>query len=99
MTTRTRLGQITHLPVTHEIRREHDASVISAHCCLGCASQAFQRLSLAAMMGGQNRPGPLERITAHVVDLDTGGHCLSRWGFVPLDGLPPSEIYSYPELY
>ena len=91
-------GRVTHLAVTHEIRREHDDSVISAHCCLGCAVQAFDRLSLGAMMGGKNQPGPLDRITAPLIDLSTGQTRRSRWGLAPLDGLPPAEIYTYPDL-
>ena len=59
----TREGQITHLAVTHEVRREHDGSVISAHCCLDCAYLAHGKLSLAAMMG-DNPPGPLEWVRA-----------------------------------
>ena len=98
--TSTRPGQITQLPVTHELRRAHDNSVISAHCCADCARSALRRLSLAQMMGGENQPGPLERIEAHVVDLATGEPGIFTWGLVPLDGLPPAEIHNYPgDLY
>ena len=94
----TRDGQITHLAVTHQIRRTHDSSVISAHCCLGCALQALNRLTLAAMMG-ENPPGPLEEVTAQVIDLATGEDGWFRFGRVPLDGLPPAEVLSFPETY
>lgn len=70
--TSTRPGQITALPVTHELRRAHDHSVIGAHCCTDCARTALHRVSLATMMGGENQPGPLERIEAHVIDVATG---------------------------
>ena len=93
--TSARPGRITQLPVTHELRRAHDNSVISAHCCADCARLALQRVTLAAMMGGENQPGPLERIEAHVVDLATGDPGMFTWGLVPLDGLPPAEVLSY----
>ena len=48
------------------------------------------------MMGGENQPGPLERIEAHVVDLATGEPVMFTWGLVPLDGLPPAEVHNYP---
>ena len=96
MDIKTREGRITHLAVTHEIRRAHDGSVISAHCCEHCADLALRRLSLAAMMGGKNQPCPLETISAHVIDLATGEPGMTTWSRVPLDGLPPTEVPSYP---
>jgi hypothetical protein len=92
----TRPGQITHLAVTHEIRRAHDDSVISAHCCASCVHIAFQRLHLADMMGGENQPGPLEYIEAHVIDVATGERSLFTQALVPLDGIPPAKVESYP---
>ena len=97
MNIKTREGQITHLAVTHEIRREHDGSVISAHCCKACAWTAFDRITLADMMAGENQPGPLEYVRAHVVDLATGDVLFFTQGLVPLDGQPPAEVLSYPE--
>jgi len=85
----TRPGQITQLAVTHEIRREHDDSVISAHCCHPCAAVALDRLQLADMMGGENQPGPLEYLTVFVVEVASNERSLFAGGLVPLDGIPP----------
>ena len=91
-----RPGQITQLAVTHEIRRSHDESVISAHCCQPCASVAFGRLHLADMMGGENQPGPLEYLEARVIEVATGEWTLFTQALVPLDGIPPVKDENYP---
>lgn len=82
------------LMVTHEIRRAHDESVISAHCCSACALGAFEELSLAKMMG-DNPPGPLKPVEAHLVDLATGQVTAVTTGLVPLDGNAPPEVLSW----
>lgn len=89
-------GRVTHLAVTHEIRRVHDDSVISAHCSPDCARTAFRGLHLADMMGGDNQPGPLEYVEAHLVDLATGQAVMFTQGLVPLDGIAPVKVESYP---
>jgi hypothetical protein len=73
------------LPVTHVLRRAHDDSVISGHCSLACARSALERVSLAAMAGA-NPPGPLEWVTAHLVDLASGQVLEFTGGLVPVDG-------------
>jgi len=83
------------LMVTHEIRRTHDESVISGHCCSACALGAFEELSLAKMVG-DNPPGPLEPVEAHLVDLATGQVTAMTTGLVPLDGIAPPEVLSWP---
>ena len=92
----TRPGQITHLSVTHEVRRTHDDSVISAHCCASCAIVAFGRLHLADMMGGEKQPGPLEKIEARIVEVATSQWTHFTWARVPLDGIPPVKDENYP---
>ena len=96
MTTSARPGQITQLPVTWEIRRVHDNSVVSAHCCLGCVTHAFGRLTTADMMG-EHPPGPLEWAEVEAVNVATGEAGMFTRALVPLDGLPPAEVISYPE--
>jgi len=83
------------LMVTHEIRRAHDDSVISGHCCSACVLGAFERLTLGQMMG-DNPPGPLERVEAHLVDLASGAVTATTIGLVPLDGIAPPEVLSWP---
>lgn len=92
MTTSTAPGW---LMVTHEIRRAHDDSVISGHCSSACALGAFEELTLAQMMG-DNPPGPLEPVEARLVDLATGQVTATTGGLVPLDGLAPPEVLSWP---
>lgn len=92
MTTRTAPATLT---LTHEIRRAHDDSLISGHCSSACALGAFEELTLARMMG-ENPPGPLERVEAHLVDLATGQVTATTGGLVPLDGIAPPEILSWP---
>lgn len=84
-----------HLPVTHHLRRAHDHSLISAHCGLGCAQQALEALTLAAMMG-EHPPGPLEWVEAQLVEAATGELVMFTRGLVPLDGQPPAEVLSWP---
>ena len=81
--------------VTHEIRRAHDDSVISGHCCNACAVTAFEQLTLAQMMG-ENPLGPLEPVEARLIDLATNEVTASAGGLVPLDGVAPAEILSWP---
>ncbi|WP_141243202.1 hypothetical protein [Geodermatophilus obscurus] len=83
------------LPVTHEIRRLHDGSVISSHCSRDCALAAFEQLLLAQMMG-EDPPGPLQWVEAHLVDLATGQTGASTRGLVPLDGRVPPEVLRWP---
>jgi len=83
------------LMVTHEIRRAHDDSVISAHCCSACALGAFEQLTLAQLMG-DNPPGPLEPVEARLVDLGSGEVTATTGGLVPLDGMAPPEVLSWP---
>ncbi len=83
------------LQVTHELRRAHDDSVISVHCSSGCALEAFERLTLAQIMGN-TPPGPLERVEARLVDLATGEVAATAGGTVPPDGVAPPEIFSWP---
>lgn len=93
----TRPGQIAQLAVTHEIRRAHDDSVISAHCCHPCAVVALDQLHLSDMMGGENQPGPLEYVTAHVVEVVTNQRSGVAGGLVPLDGIPPVKPVKFPD--
>ena len=83
------------LMVTHEIRRAHDDSVISAHCCSACALGAFEELTLAQMMG-ENPPGPLEFVDAQLVDLAANEVTATARGLVPVDGKSPPEVVSWP---
>jgi hypothetical protein len=92
----TRPGQITQLAVSHEIRRVHDDSVISAHCCQPCASVAFGRVHLADMMGGDNQPGPLEHVEARVIEAATGEWSQFTRALVPLNGIPPVKDEDFP---
>ncbi|MFQ1004401.1 hypothetical protein [Modestobacter sp. SSW1-42] len=95
-----RPGQITQIPVTHEIRREHDDSVISAHCCYACAVLALDQVHLSDLMGGENQPGPLEYVTAHVVEVASNQRSAFTAGLVPLDGIPPVKPVRFPhDLY
>ena len=83
------------LMVTHEIHRAHDDSVISGHCSSACALGAFEDLTLAQMMG-DNPPGPLEPVEARLVDLGSGEVTATTGGLVPLDGMAPPEVLSWP---
>jgi len=95
----TRPGQVTQVPVTHEIRRTHDDSVISVHCCQPCAGFAFGQLHLADMMGGDNQPGPLEYVEARIVEVATGDWTLATRELVPLDGIRPVKPQPAPYVY
>jgi hypothetical protein len=83
------------LPVTHEIRRLHDGSVISSHCNRDCALAAFERLSLAQLMG-EDPLGPLQWVEAHLVELASGQTAASTRGLVPFDGRVPPEVLRWP---
>lgn len=83
------------VPVTHILRRAHDGTLISAHGSRACAQAALGQVSLAAMMG-ENPPGPLEWVTTHLVDVATGTVLEFTGGLVPLDGIAPPEVDSWP---
>ena len=80
----------TTLAVTHVLRRDHDHSLISAHCCENCGVLALSRVSMAAIMGDKP-PGPLELARVHLVDVATGQELGFATGLVPLDGIAPVE--------
>ncbi len=77
--------------VTYVSRRDHDGSVISAHCCRDCAELALGQVSLAANMGDQP-PGPLENVWVHVVEMATGQEGMFTVDLMPLDGIAPPEL-------
>ena len=83
------------LMVTHEIRRAHDDSLISAHCCSACALTGFEQLTLAQMMG-ENPPGPVQPVEARLVDLVANQVTATAGGLVPVDGQAPPEVLSWP---
>lgn len=88
-------GRITHLAVTHELRRAHDGSVISSHCCRDCAWQALESLTLPDLLG-DNPPGLLQWAEVHVVVVATGARIAFTRGLVPLDQHAPAQVTSYP---
>jgi hypothetical protein len=59
------------IPVTHQLVRRHDGSVISSHCCATCGAHALEDLTPARMIG-PNSPGPFERVWVDLIDVATG---------------------------
>jgi hypothetical protein len=78
----------------YEIRRRHDASLISAHCCSASALQAFARLSVADMMG-PNPPGLLEWAEVDIIEVETGQSVAFTRGLVQSDGQSPEAEHTY----
>ena len=68
---------------------------VARDCCSACALGAFEQLTLAQLMG-DNPPGPLEPVEARLVDLATGQVTATTGGLVPLDGIAPPEVLSWP---
>lgn len=82
------------LPVTHQLVRRHDGSLISKHCCSSCGMQALEDLSLAQMIG-PNSPGPLQEVWADLVDVASGQAVAWTLGLTPLSG-EPTDVQRWP---
>ena len=82
------------LPVTHQLVRRHDGSLISKHCCSSCGMQALEDLTLAQIIG-PNPPGPLRDVWADLVDVASGQAVAWTLGLTPLNG-EPTDVHSWP---
>lgn len=80
------------LPVTYQLVRQHDGSVISAHCCEFCGMHALEEVSPAEMIG-PNSPGPLERVTVDLVEVATGAQVAFTGTLTPLNEEPSTRRY------
>lgn len=80
------------LPVTHQMVRQHDGSVISSHCCEHCGMHALEEVSPAQMIGPHS-PGPLERVTVHLIEVVTGAQVAFTGTLTPLNEEPSDRRY------
>lgn len=81
------------LPVTHQLVRRHDSSVISSHCCSTCAHQALEDVAPARMIG-PNSPGPLVDVWVDLIDVATGQQVAFTGTLTPLNG-EPAEVFTW----
>ena len=82
-------------PVRYQIRRRHDDSLISAHCCTASALTAFERLTLADLMG-PIPAGPLEWAEADIIEVATGASVAYTRGLVPRQPSAPAPTSDPP---
>lgn len=82
-------------PVRFQLRRCHDGSLISGHCCAANAREALKRITLAELMG-ETAPGPLEWANAELIDTSTGQAVGWTGALVPLDGQSTADGPEWP---